>query len=107
MFNIYIYPTLPNVRRLGTILIITGNSSWTRETAFQHGKNVNGGKRRRRDELISNQDSAGSERCSWAFAMKINQARVGPPGVFLSHSLAARSLALAGNNNMIDRIMVN
>jgi len=67
----------------------------------------------RRDELISNQDSAGSERCSWAFTMKINQARVGPPGVFLSHSLAARSLALikreraAGNNNMIDKIIVN
>lgn len=32
--------------------------------------------------LISNQDSAGSERCSWAFAMKINQAGVGPPAVF-------------------------
>jgi len=51
-----------------------------------------GGRERGRDGLISNQDSAGSERCSWAFAMKINQARVGPPGVFpslfpFSHSL--------------------
>jgi len=42
----------------------------------------------KRGKLISNQDSAGSERCSWAFAMKINQPRDGPPGVFLSLSFS-------------------
>lgn len=72
---------------------LSRGSAWQmRGAAFRHGKNF--GKGNGADGgagLISNQDSAGSERCSWAFAMKINQARVGPPGVFpflLSSSLS-------------------
>lgn len=41
-----------------------------------------------RGELIPNEDSAGSERCSWAFAMKINQARVVSLPLSPSRSLA-------------------
>lgn len=55
-------------------------------------KKIVSGKKERRDELFSNQDSTG--RTNDTIAMKINQIQVGSTGVFFLFPLSSLSLTL-------------